>query len=190
MKINFVTGNQYKFDSAARYFEKLEEYQLAQFSIDTPEIQANSSEEIARSSAIWAAQKKEEPCVKMDVSFHIEVFRGFPGPYVKQANEWFTADDFQRLLGTKFDRSAHFLLSLAIAWPNEESEAFTHKVEGRLDSRKLKRSTAWVIDSLFIPDGFDAPLVDLKKEQANQVWGDGPWPQLIEYLESKTRNKK
>lgn len=185
MQVNFVTGNQYKFENAARYFNRLEGYDLVQLDLDTPEIQADTSEEIAMSSAIWAAKEKNEPCVKMDVSFHIEALRGFPGPYIKQINKWLTAEDMQRLLGTEENRRACFLLSLAIAWPDEQVESFTHRVDGTLASRKMQTAAGWVIDTLFVPEGFQKPLSELEKSQTEKVWGDGPWPQLINYLESQ-----
>lgn len=109
MKIYFVTANKMKFEIAQAYFEKISgNYELIQCEIDTPEIQHESVEEIARYSAVWAAKETGEPCIKMDVGFFISALNGFPGPFVKYANDWLAQDDFLKLMEHKDDRSAHF----------------------------------------------------------------------------------
>jgi XTP/dITP diphosphohydrolase len=183
MKINFVTTNKMKFEIAQAYFEKLEgDYELVQYAIDTPEIQDESVEEIARQSAIWAARETGEPCIKMDVGFFITALNGFPGPFVKYANDWLDQDDFLRLMENKNDRSAYFEDATAIGYPDGSSEVFSLKNHGSIAASKNLTETRWPANLLFIPSGYEKTLGSMSDEDQNRYWGDGNWPKLIEFL--------
>jgi non-canonical purine NTP pyrophosphatase (RdgB/HAM1 family) len=185
MKINFVTTNKMKFDIARAYFDKLEgEYELVQYAIDTPEIQDESVEEIARQSALWAAAETGEPCIKMDVGFFVPSLNGFPGPFVKYVNDWLTQDDFLHLLNGKPDRSAYFEDATAIGYPDGSSKVFSLKTYGSIATQADPTNTRWPVNLLFIPDGYSTALGSLSDEEQNRFWGDGNWPQLINHLDS------
>lgn len=184
MKINFVTTNALKFDIAKGYFGKLAgDYELVQLALDTPEIQDESVEEIARQSAVWAAKESGEPCIKMDVGFAINALNGFPGPFVKYANDWLSQEDVLRLLEDKDDRSAYFDDAMAIAYPDGTSQIFRLKTPGSIARVKHPTNTKWPMNLLFIPDGYSQTLGSMSDEAQTAFWGDGNWPQLIEYLE-------
>jgi non-canonical purine NTP pyrophosphatase (RdgB/HAM1 family) len=183
MKINFVTTNKMKFEIAQAYFEKLsDDYELVQYEIDTPEIQGESVEEIARQSAIWAAQQTGEPCIKMDVGFFIPALNGFPGPFVKYVNDWLTQDDFLKLMEDKEDRSAYFEDATAIGYPDGASKVFSVKNHGSLALAKDKVNTRWPVNLLFVPLTYNHALGSLSDDEQNRFWGDGNWPKLIEFL--------
>lgn len=183
MKINFVTTNKMKFEIAQVYFAKLSnDYELAQYEIDTPEIQDRSVEEIARQSAIWAAKETGEPCIKMDVGFFISALNGFPGPFVKYANDWLRQEDFLKLMEEKNDRSAYFEDATAIGYPDGTSEVFSLKNHGSIASVKDLINTRWPANLLFVPDNYSRTLGSMSDDEQNEYWGDGNWPKLIEFL--------
>ena len=183
MKINFVTTNKMKFEIAQAYFEKLEgDYELVQYSIDTPEIQDASVEEIARQSAIWAAKDIGEPCIKVDVGFFITALNGFPGPFVKYVNDWLNQEDFLRLMEDKDDRSAYFEDATAIGYPDGTSKVFSLKNHGSIALFKDPASNRWPANLLFIPSGRDVTLGSMSDDDQNEYWGDGNWSRLIEFL--------
>lgn len=183
MKISFVTTNKMKFEIAKAYFEKLSaDYELVQYDIATPEIQDKSVEEIARQSAIWAAKETGQPCIKMDVGFFISALNGFPGPFVKYINDWLTQDDFLTLMKDKEDRSAYFEDATAIGYPDGTSKVFSLKNNGSVALSKDPVNNRWPANLLFIPTGHERTLGSMSDESQNEYWGDGNWPELIEYL--------
>lgn len=183
MKINFVTANKMKFEIAQAYFEKLSgDYELVQYEIDTPEIQDESVEEIARQSAVWAAKETGEPCIKMDIGFFVTALNGFPGPFVKYINDWFTQDDFLKLMEDKDDRGAYFEDATAIGYPDGTSKVFSVKSYGSVATSKDPVNNRWPANLLFIPMGFDQALGSMSDDEQNEYWGDGNWPSLINFL--------
>jgi len=172
-----------KFEIAQTYFEKISgDYELVQLAIDTPEIQDESVEEIARQSAVWAAKDTGEICIKMDVGFFIKALNGFPGPFVKYANDWLTQDDFLKLMEGKEDRSAYFEDATAIGYPDGVSEVFSLKNLGSIASVKDQVNTRWPANLLFVPEGYQYALGSMTDNEQNRYWGDGNWPRLIEFL--------
>lgn len=187
MKINFVTTNKMKFDIAQLYFNTISsDYELIQYKIDTPEIQDKSVIEIARQSAIWAAKETGQPCIKMDVGFFINALNGFPGPFVKYANDWLTQDDFLQLMVNKDDRSAYFEDATAIGYPDGTSEVFTQRNNGSIALSKDLTNDRWPANLLFVPSGYDRALGSMSEMDQNKYWGDGNWPKLIDFLKKSS----
>lgn len=108
MRINYLTSNTLKFKVAQNYFADATGFELIQHTFDAPEIQDGSCEEIARYSAVYAAQQIGEPCIKMDAGFFIPSLGGFPGPFVKYVNEWLSEEKYLRLLDGEADRRPTF----------------------------------------------------------------------------------
>jgi XTP/dITP diphosphohydrolase len=186
MKINFVTTNLLKFEIAEAYFKKLDgEYELVRYAAETPEIQDVSVEEIARQSALWAAKETKIPCITADFGGAIIALGGFPGPFVKYINDWLSQEDYLALLQNKSDRGAYLEDAMAIAYPNGESAVFSKKTHGLIAASADPENTKWPLNSLFIPQGCDRPLGKLSNEEQIEFWGDGLWPQIIDYLDQR-----
>lgn len=186
MKINYLTTNDLKFKIAQNYFDELEGYELVQHSFDTPEIQSDSCEEIARYSAVYAAQQLGEPCIKMDAGFFINALSGFPGPYVKYTNEWLSEEKLLALLEDETDRSCYFLDATVIGFPDGTSRSFTKKYTGTIATKGNYQPSKWPANSLFIPDGHDIPLGSMSDEEQEKYWHGGVLPEIIAYLEGKS----
>lgn len=185
MKINYLTTNKLKFNLAKNYFSSLDNYELVQHTLEVPEIQHKSCEEIARYSAVYAAQEIGEPCVKTDVGFFIKALGGFPGPFVRYANEWLNEEKFLKLLEGEVDRTAYLLDATAIGFPDGSSKVFTKKHYGVIAKPGNYRVSSWPANSLFIPDGYDMPLGSMAAEEQEEYWGGGVWPEVTGYLEGR-----
>ena len=111
-EIIFVTGNQLKFESAQTV---LRSYGIEpiQKTIDLPEIQALTTEEIAGHSAKEASNIFKANVVTSDVGYFIKALNGFPGPFLKQINSWFSAQDFLNLMKDKDNREVEIVETLA-----------------------------------------------------------------------------
>lgn len=127
MKINYVTTNKLKFAIAERFFANNSEYELVQISQETPEIQAASCEEIAAFSAQHIAKEIGEPCVVMDAGFFIPALGGFPGPFVKQVNNWLSEEQILRMLTADDDRSIYLSTQWLLGFPTVRCKHFRTK---------------------------------------------------------------
>ncbi len=72
--------------------------------IDFVEIQASQGEPIARHKADQAYKTLRKPIVVTDDSWIIPGLKGFPGPYMKQVNDWFSVEDWLNLTRSLTDR--------------------------------------------------------------------------------------
>jgi XTP/dITP diphosphohydrolase len=104
-RITFVTGNTNKLYSAQTILHDLG-YEVIQQVLDIPEIQAETGEPIIRDKAQKAYEILQIPLVVTDDSWLFPGLRGFPGPYMKSINHWFTPEDFLNLTAPLADRRA------------------------------------------------------------------------------------
>ena len=102
-KIAFITGNPHKLEEAKSV---LKDYDITieslQFDID--EIQHYNPLEITKAKARAAYEKAGYPILVNDSSWEIPALGGFPGGYMKDVANWFTAEDFLALMKDKNDR--------------------------------------------------------------------------------------
>lgn len=184
MKVNYVTTNSYKFQNAKKFFDGLDstDFELVQYDLETPEVQEESVEKVAVSSAKWVSSQIGEPAVSMDVGFCINAFNGFPGPFLKYVNNWLQPDDILRLLKGKEDRSAFFIDALAYSTPEGETQVFTVITEGVIIDSEHIEDTDWTIDALFIPKGHTKTLATMDDEEKNSVWTGSAWSELVSSL--------
>ena len=167
----YVTGNRVKFEVALNTFMDTE-INLLQMKLDTPEIQSKSVEEVAIYSARWASKKLNKPVIVTDAGFYIEALKGFPGPFIKYANEWFSADDFIHLVKGKNNRSIIIQDCLAYCHPDSEPLVFTGTYSGRL-ATQASHSQGTSIEKIFIPEGFNLPIAEIPHEKMISYWSNG-----------------
>ena len=101
--VTFITGNPHKLEEAKSV---LKDYGIfvepLQTNID--EIQHHDPLKIAEAKVKLAYEKAGQPVVVNDSSWEIPALGGFPGGYMKDIANWFTADDFLALMRGKKDR--------------------------------------------------------------------------------------
>lgn len=140
----FVTGNKHKIASAKLH--------LSPFTIDFEttelpivEIQSTSIEAIATQKAHDAFAMLKQPLIIKDDGWLIHGLNGFPGPYMKYVNEWFTTDDYMNLLRDKKNKDVTFYE--VVCYKDEKTlQLFTNKTLGK------------VLDK---PQGSAAPFMEL-----------------------------
>jgi len=134
-RLVFVTGNATKFHAAAVICQQFG-VQLAQMSLDIPEIQATDGEIIARDKADKAYAAFQKPLVVSDDSWLIPGLNDFPGPYMKFMNDWLGEDDWLHLTAPLTDRRV-VLRQYAVYQDARMQQAFYRDVEGILLSEPL-----------------------------------------------------
>ncbi|MFA5249031.1 MAG: non-canonical purine NTP pyrophosphatase [Candidatus Paceibacterota bacterium] len=181
-KIIFITGNKYKFATAKKALADLD-LELVRQDMETPEIQSTNVEDVAMYSARWASKSLESPAFLTDCGISLETFKGFPGPFVKYTNQWFSAEDYINLMKGKENRSLEARDCLAFCQPGKEPKLFISVVRGRV-AEKCGRKGMTPIDDIFIPEGCDETLSDMGDEKVIEFWSKNVtyWSDFKKYL--------
>ena len=167
----YVTGNDTKFEVALKTFTNTG-ITLLQKSLSTPEIQSKSVQEVAMYSASWASKELNQSVMVTDAGFYIESLNGFPGPFIKFVNEWFSVDDYINLMKGKTNRNIIIQDCLAYCYPNEKPVVFTGIYRGKL-SVNPGNKCGTPIEQIFIPQGFDVPISNIPEEEMVAYWSNG-----------------
>lgn len=128
--IYYVTGNPDKLRAAT---ELLIPYQISvrQGLVDITEIQSDSIKAIAINKAEQAFAALHQRLFVNDAGWHIAALKGFPGPFMRHINDWFSTDDFLRLMQGHQNRAV--VLEEVIAYiDNNQTKVFTHRTPGTI----------------------------------------------------------
>lgn len=185
LEITYVTTNDHKFSVARNFFESaglLGRVSLVRKNEETPEIQANSVEDVARESAAWISRRVGCAVVVGDAGLAVASLEGFPGPYMKYINSTLSVGDFLNLMKGKDSRSATFVDCLAYFDPDRnECEVFVSRTEGSIAENPSNQPGS-TVDRLFVPDGWTIPLADIPTHERVKVWNVDRWQELVDYL--------
>ena len=102
-KIAFITGNPHKLEEAKSVLKNYE-IVVESLQFDIEEIQHYNPLEITKAKVRAAYEKAGQSVVVNDSSWEIPALGGFPGGYMKDVVNWFTAEDFLALMKDKNDR--------------------------------------------------------------------------------------
>ena len=150
-------------------------------------IQSAHIEEIAEWSAVWASQRLNSPVVVTDAGYNIEALNGFPGPFIKYVNEWFSAEDYLNLMRDKLNRRVVARDCLAYCRPDEKPVSFCRSRLGVL-AVQPGRPDGSPIDQLFIPEGYTVPISEIPPAEMVAYWSNATiWHELMRYLENLPR---
>lgn len=182
-RIFLVTGNQKKLLVAKHALEKYD-IEVEQLNLDTPEIQSEVTEEVAKYSVRYAAELTGKPVIKGDVGFCIESLKGFPGPFVKYINKWISAKKLAYLYENEINRKAYFIDALGYCEPGKEPVCFVTKSHGEMIDIP-RGDNGVMVDSLFVPEGMNKTLAELTHEETMRYWDNDRFEQLADYLKDK-----
>ena len=127
-KIAFITGNPHKLEEAKSV---LKDYDITIESLqfDIEEIQHYNPLEITKAKVRAAYEKAGQSVVVNDSSWEIPALGGFPGGYMKDVVNWFTAEDFLALMKDKNDRRI-ILHDVVAYFDGEQLELFIYDQTG------------------------------------------------------------
>lgn len=129
-KLVFCSGNVEKFSNARLVCEQYGiELEQAKLSID--EIQSEDGDKIIADKLDKAYAILKKPVIVSDDSWEISGLNGFPGPYMKSINHWFTPEDFLRLTLPLENRCVYLVQRLGFKNGNV-SKIFTRKTKGTI----------------------------------------------------------
>lgn len=169
-EVIFVTGNSYKFAITNDFFKETDIH-LIKKEMETPEIQSTSVEDIAKYSARWVADQLQVPVIVSDAGWYFISLKGFPGPFIKYMNYWFTPDDYLRIMNGVKERGVEIHTCYAYCEPNVDTRTFFSKTFGKLAYEKGNgRSGETSINQVFIPEGKENVASELPYEEMVDFW--------------------
>jgi inosine/xanthosine triphosphate pyrophosphatase family protein len=129
-KLLCATSNAEKFGIGQQLLKKYG-IDLEQVKLEIDEIQSEDVERIIRDKAQKAYALLQKPVIVSDDSWTIPGLNGFPGPYMKSMNHWFTPNDFIHLTEALTDRTIY--LNQLVAYQDEnETVIFRKDIPGTL----------------------------------------------------------
>jgi XTP/dITP diphosphohydrolase len=152
---------------------ELEIVSAEQLKIQEPEETELTFEGNARLKAVHCARFSNLPSLADDSGLVIPALGGQPGVY---SARWAGPDkDFNKAmkkvedeLTGKNNRSAYFVCTLALAWPDGHAEIF----EGRLDGRLTfpgRGLNGFGYDPIFVPNGFQITAAEMTPEEKHKL---------------------
>ena len=126
MKIYIITSNKGKIMAAKSVFDK---YEIGFKNIDKdyPEIQASTSLEIAKHTAVQAAQDFKKNVLREDHSLYLNAL-GVPGPYMNYFEKKVSIDNLIKLTNTFKNNTGYFEVATVLAMPKGKVYEFLFKV--------------------------------------------------------------
>lgn len=156
----FVTSNDAKYQRAADVFGP--EIALKRARVDVPELQSTDPEVVVERKAEAAYAKIRAPVLVDDFSFFMDGLNGFPGPLVKHLLK---ETGLQGLRGLQHVSDAGCTLRCTVAiCDGEVCLVARGELRGmlQLDSDYADPSADMLLSTVFVPDGYDRPLSELR----------------------------
>jgi len=124
--VYLMTKNKGKIAAAQSVFDK---YGIVVKSLDfdVPEIQAETSIEIAKNMVLQAFDKFKEPIIREDHSLFIDEIN-FPGPFTAFAERNISAEKLSKILEALDSKNGHFELAAAYCDKEGNIHEFTYSV--------------------------------------------------------------
>lgn len=124
--VYLITKNKGKIAAAQTVFDKYK-IEVRPMDFDVPEIQSDSSIEIAKNMVLQAYEKFNEPIIREDHSLYIDELN-FPGPFMAYAEKNIPAEKLSRMIKSLSSTSGHFELAAAFVDFNGNVHEFSYAV--------------------------------------------------------------
>jgi len=169
MKIFLLTKNSGKIKAAESVFSKYS-IEIASLEKEFPEIQADSSLEIARYSAILAAKELNVQVIREDHSLYINAI-GIPGPYTNFIEKKISPEKLIKILEYFSDHSGFFEVATVLAKPDGETIENVFKVPMTFGDKIVVPGKGW--NGLIRLFDETRALTEYPEDERLQVWNQG-----------------
>ncbi|MFX1449954.1 MAG: XTP/dITP diphosphatase [Promethearchaeota archaeon] len=139
--------------------------------LESPEIQSDDPEEIARFSVKFAFNKIKHPVFVEDSGLFIEALNGFPGPYSSYVYKTIGNDGILKLMQNKENRTANFKSIIAYSEATNFIKTFIGQTSGTISTEILKGNNGgWGFDPIFLPEeGNKRTYAEMGIEEKNKI---------------------
>jgi non-canonical purine NTP pyrophosphatase (RdgB/HAM1 family) len=162
--IHIVSKNKWKVLGAKEAFAKYG-IEIKPIKKEYPEIQADSSLEIAKHTALMAAKEFDVPVVREDHSLFLNEL-GIPGPYTHYMESRIPAEKLASLL--KKDRRGYFEAAAVYAEPDGFTKSFILKVPIKI--AKKPRGNRGNCDRILMLGGSNKTFAEAGEWNEETVW--------------------
>lgn len=161
--IIFVTSNKGKAEEAKKILKTFG-IEVIWKTLEVPEIQSDSLEDISLGKANDAFEKIKKPLIMEDTGIIFNEYNNFPGPYSKYAFHSLGYTGILKLLNGS-ERSAQFKTVVTYIEKNK-SKQFIGTCKGRITERIAEPVDEKLpYDAMFIPDGDNRCFSQMSKEE-------------------------
>lgn len=184
MEIKFLTSNQHKVEEVQGKLEDRfgKRYKLTHVNQAYPELQGDSTREIALQSATTMATTVDPPFILEDSGIFIDALSGFPGPYSSFVFKTIGLQGILDLMQSHSNRSARFISVIVFVDANKDFRVFEGVTEGSI-SEEIFGSGGFGFDPIFVPNGETGTYAQLSLEQKNNLSHRGKSVQkFLDYL--------
>ncbi len=163
-----VTSNIHKFNEARHILGTFRIATAMLKRIDPVEIQDDNIENVAKVSAIDAAQKCNLPVVVEDAGLSVRALDGFPGPYSSYIFKTIGNDGILKLMENTTERDAHFQSVVAFMESTMRYPlCFIGEAEGEVTHKK-RGTHGFGFDSIFSPLDSPKTFAEMTIEEKTQ----------------------
>lgn len=124
--VYLLTGNPGKIAAANVVFNQFN-IAVEPLTLDIPEIQADSSKEIATAAALEAHRQTGKAVIREDHSFYINAL-GMPGPFMAYIDKVISVEQLLKIIDTLPDREGHFELAATYVDESGMAHEFLYSV--------------------------------------------------------------
>lgn len=168
MYVYLVTRNQGKLQAAQSAFSKTA-IELRMVTANYPEIQAETSLEIARFTSLHVAKELGAPAIREDHSLCLRGLGGAPGPYMSFFDKHLSATQLLQLLTTVSDRSGYFEVATVLAYPNGNINEYVFQVPFTVSlTERGDLQTGW--NRILVLDGETRTLAEYPEQERVNIW--------------------
>jgi XTP/dITP diphosphohydrolase len=180
MEITILTKNPGKRLAAKTVFDK---YGIKAIFLDKeyPEIQAGSSLEIAKFTALQASKELNIPVIREDHSFFIN-FLGMPGPYTSYIEKRIPAEKLLKMMKGEDDRAGYFELATVYANPDGLIKECVYQVPIKIsEEERGELQSGW--NRIIMLEGENRTLAEYPEKQRIGVWNKN-YEEIAKWLSS------
>lgn len=167
MEIYLVTRNTGKLMAAQHSFDGTG-ITLLPVGKDYPEIQADSSREIAHYTALAVARELGKPAVREDHSLFLNAW-GIPGPFMNYFEKKIPATKLLTMLSGESDRTGYFEVATALAKPSGEIQEFSFRVPFSIATEERGTlQSGW--NRIIVLEGEARTLAEYPETERLHIW--------------------
>jgi XTP/dITP diphosphohydrolase len=176
--VYLITKNKGKIMAAQAAFA-LYDIEIRMLDKDYPEIQADSSLEIAKHTAMQAAKETNLPVIREDHSLFFHAL-GFPGPYTSFIEKRMSAQKLIEIL--KQDNKGYFEIATVYAEPNGFTKECVFRVPIKVSPVLKGEHGNW--DRVLMLEGQDKTFAESTEEENVNVWNKN-YLEIAQHLSKK-----
>lgn len=166
--VYLVTKNPGKIKAAKSVFDKFA-IKVEGVDKDFPEIQADSSLEIARHTALQATRELNLPVIREDHSLFISAL-GYPGPYTNFIERKTSPQKLLKILKAFNDRTGYFEIATVYAEPNEKTKEYVYRVQIHFKTQEVVKDQGYGWNGLICLQKDIRAFTEYPEEERLKVW--------------------